>query len=58
VLAPAKREVGDITNSRAIIYAVRPYHWREEFPKVNEVPQSYAEQVRAKWADRLAFLRR
>jgi 4-hydroxy-3-polyprenylbenzoate decarboxylase len=58
VLAPAKREVGDITNSRAIIYAVRPYHWREEFPKVNEVPRSYAEQVRAKWADRLAFLRR
>jgi 4-hydroxy-3-polyprenylbenzoate decarboxylase len=58
VLPPAKREVMDITNSRAILYAVRPYHWREEFPQVNQVSAAYADQVRAKWADRLAFLRR
>src|SRR5581483_11003593 len=41
-LDPAKREAGDITNSRIIIYAVRPYHWREEFPAVNEISSSYA----------------
>ena len=57
VLQPAKRAVGDITNSRAIIYAVRPYHWREEFPKVNVVPRAYADEVRAKWAAKLDFLR-
>jgi len=56
-LDPAKREAGDITNSRIIIYAVRPYHWREEFPAVNEISSSYAEQVRAKWAPKLEFLR-
>lgn len=34
-LEPRKREQGDFTNSRAIIDACRPWHWREEFPKVN-----------------------
>ena len=57
VLAPSKREVGDVTNSRAILYAVRPYHWKDEFPQVNEVPRSYAEAVRARWQDKLPFLR-
>lgn len=57
-LDPAKREVGDITNSRAIIYAVRPYHWRDQFPKVNRIDPAYGEEVRAKWAPKLAFLRR
>ncbi|HEX6511129.1 MAG TPA: UbiD family decarboxylase [Chloroflexota bacterium] len=58
ILDPAKREVGDITNSRMIMYAVRPYHWKEQFPAVNEIPASYAEQVRQKWAPELEFLRR
>ena len=26
---------GDFTNSRAIIDACRPWHWRDKFPKVN-----------------------
>src|SRR5207248_11103548 len=58
VLDPAKRERGDITNSRIIIYATRPYHWRDEFPAVNEIPKAYAEQVGAKWADKLEYLRK
>ncbi len=57
LLDPAKRDAHDITNSRAIIYAVRPYHWKDEFPRVNAVPRAYAEEVRAKWADKLDFLR-
>ena len=57
ILDPAKRDSGDITNSRMIMYAVRPYHWRDEFPVVNEVSQSYASQVRNKWAPQLEFLR-
>jgi len=58
VLDPGKRDIGDITNSRIIMYAVRPYHWKDEFPAVNEVPASYAEQVRAKWSGKLEFLRK
>jgi UbiD family decarboxylase len=56
-LDPEKRAQHDISNSRAILYATRPWHWYGEFPKVNVVSREYAEQVRAKWADKLAFLR-
>jgi len=56
-LSPEKRENGDVTMSRIIIYAVRPFHWKEEFPKPNEVAPALAADVRAKWRDRLAFLR-
>jgi 4-hydroxy-3-polyprenylbenzoate decarboxylase len=55
-LAPDKRDSGDITNSRIIIYAVRPYHWKEDFPKVNTVSVDYAEEVRRKWAGKVGFL--
>ncbi len=34
-LDPVERERGNFTNSRAIIDACRPYHWRDKFPKVN-----------------------
>jgi hypothetical protein len=44
--------------SRMIIYAVRPYHWKDEFPSVNVVERDYAETVRHKWADQLEFLRK
>jgi len=57
VLAPEKRELGDITNSRMIIYAVKPYHWLHEFPEVNAVSKTYADEVREKWAGKLSFLR-
>ncbi len=53
---PWKRASGDMTNSRIIIYAVRPYHWRDDFPKVNQVSKDYADEVRKKWAGRLPFL--
>jgi 4-hydroxy-3-polyprenylbenzoate decarboxylase len=56
VLPPEKREIGDTTNSRIIIYAVRPWHWKEQFPKVNAVSRDYADEVRRKWRDRLRFL--
>jgi len=32
---PERKAVGDYTNSRAIIDACRPWHWRDEFPRVN-----------------------
>ena len=55
-LSPEKREIGDITTSRMIVYAVRPYHWKDEFPKVNMVDREYAEEVRRKWKGKLRFL--
>ncbi len=57
VLSPDKRAAGDITNSRMIVYAVRPYHWKDDFPKVNAVSKDYAEEVRRKWAGQLRFLK-
>ena len=55
-LSPEKRESGDITTSRMIVYAVRPWHWKDDFPKVNEVDREYAEEVRDKWKNKLKFL--
>ena len=34
-IEPERRAVGDYTNSRAIIDACRPWHWRDKFPEVN-----------------------
>jgi UbiD family decarboxylase len=34
-LTPEQRAAGDFTNSRAIIDACRPFHWRDKFPHVN-----------------------
>jgi 4-hydroxy-3-polyprenylbenzoate decarboxylase len=34
-IEPEKRAVGDYTNSRAVIDACRPFHWRDKFPEVN-----------------------
>ena len=57
MLTAAKRETGDMTNSRAIIYAVRPYHWKDQFPKVNSVSREYAAEIEKKWKNLLGFLK-
>jgi UbiD family decarboxylase len=57
MLRPDRREAGDMTNSRIIIYAVRPWHWKDEFPKVNMVSREYADEVRKAWAGKLDFLK-
>jgi 4-hydroxy-3-polyprenylbenzoate decarboxylase len=56
MLSPDKRDAGDITNSRMIIYAVRPWHWKDDFPKVNAVAKDYADEIRRKWRSKLKFL--
>jgi 4-hydroxy-3-polyprenylbenzoate decarboxylase len=56
-LPAEKRERGDLTNSRIIIYAVRPYHWKDEYPKVNQFDAADLEKVRAKWENELPFLK-
>ncbi len=32
VISPDGREAGNMTNSRAIIDACRPFHWKDDFP--------------------------
>jgi 4-hydroxy-3-polyprenylbenzoate decarboxylase len=35
-IEPKQRDEKNYTNSRAIINACKPYHWRDEFPKTNQ----------------------
>jgi UbiD family decarboxylase len=56
MLLPERRANGDLTNSRIIIYAVRPWAWRDQFPKVNAVDPAYAAEVARKWAGKVKFL--
>ena len=55
-LPPEKRQSGDVTMSRIIIYAVRPFHWKDSFPEVNDIDPDYAASIRKKWAEKLPFL--
>jgi UbiD family decarboxylase len=34
-IEPERKAAGDLTNSRAVIDACRPWHWRDQFPRVN-----------------------
>ncbi|MFL5100863.1 MAG: hypothetical protein ACJ8E5_09690, partial [Xanthobacteraceae bacterium] len=36
-IEPERKAKGDYTNSRAIIDACRPWHWRDQFPAVNDL---------------------
>ncbi len=56
MIEPARREKDDLSNSRIIIYAVRPFAWKKEFPQVNAVRPDYADEIRKRWAGKLRFL--
>jgi len=54
-MPPEKRDNADYTNSRAIIYAVRPYTWRDRFPRVNRADPEYLKEVMEKYRGVLDF---
>ncbi|MBI3013529.1 MAG: UbiD family decarboxylase [Candidatus Tectomicrobia bacterium] len=54
-LSPEKRSRADLTMSRALIDATRPYYWRDRFPKVSETSPELRHQVMAKWADLFGY---
>lgn len=54
-MPPEKRDSGDATNSRAIFYAVRPYAWREKFPKVSRAERELRRSVVEKFRSVLPF---
>jgi UbiD family decarboxylase len=56
LITPEKRASGDITTSRMIIYAVRPFHQKEQFPKPYGITREYAAELTEKWKSHLPFL--
>lgn len=48
-LTPEQRGNDDITNSRALIDACRPFHWRDEFPRVNAPSPEQARRAKQKF---------
>ena len=48
-LSPDKRASGDITTSRMIVDACRPYHWRDQFPDINKPSPEHAARAQEKF---------
>lgn len=48
-IPPEKRTRGDLTGSRAVIDACRPFAWRDAFPAVNEITADQRAEVWRKW---------
>ncbi|MEE2661831.1 MAG: UbiD family decarboxylase [Pseudomonadota bacterium] len=49
VISPSDREQGKLYNSRAIINACRPFHWKENFQKVNAPSPTARRDAWDKW---------
>ncbi|HWP60304.1 MAG TPA: UbiD family decarboxylase [Candidatus Acidoferrales bacterium] len=49
LLSEERRQAKDLTNSRAIIDATRPFEWRDKFPKVNAPSPEAARKAREKF---------
>ena len=54
-MPPEKRAARDHSNSRAIFYAVRPFAWREKFPKTSRASRELFEKVVNEFRDVLPF---
>ncbi len=50
-ISPERKAKGDLTTSRAVVTACRPYHWRKEFPRVNRASDELRNRVLKKWPD-------
>ena len=48
-IPPEEKAKGNMTNSRAIIDACRPFHWKDNFPPVNAPTQEVARRAREKF---------
>jgi UbiD family decarboxylase len=54
-MSPQKKEAQDYTDSRAVYYAVRPFGWREQFPKVSRPTRELFESVVKKYKGVVPF---
>jgi UbiD family decarboxylase len=57
-MPPELTEAGPYVNSRAVFYAVRPFAWRDKFPKVNRISKEEKEAMIRKYQHILPFTRR
>jgi 4-hydroxy-3-polyprenylbenzoate decarboxylase len=57
-LTPEKRAAGNFTNSRAIINACKPFHWKDQYPRVNRVSEELRAKTREKWKELFGSLNR
>ena len=48
-IPPDRKKRGDMTNSRAVIDACRPYHWRDQYPKVNMPDRDTWARAKKEW---------
>jgi 4-hydroxy-3-polyprenylbenzoate decarboxylase len=48
-ISPEDRAKGNLTNSRAIIDACRPFHWKDQFPAVNMPEPEVMKEAYEKW---------
>ncbi len=51
LIPPEKRAAGDLTNSRAILIACKPFHWMKDFPRVNRASEELRASTLEKWKD-------
>lgn len=49
-IPPERKRQGDYTNSRAIIDACRPYHWKDKYPALCVADPKVVERVKKKFA--------
>ena len=49
-IPPWEKKAGNMTNSRAIIDACRPFHWRDQYPKVNAPTPEETRRAREKFS--------
>lgn len=54
-MSPDRRDSEDHTNGRAIFYAVKPFHWKDRFPKVSRSSRELREQVIKKFRNVIPF---
>ena len=54
-MTPEQKKNRDHSNSRAIFYAVRPFAWRDQFPKVARVGKDLRGSIIAKFKDIVPF---
>ncbi len=50
---PDKKDAANFTNSRVIINACRPYHWKDRFPPVNVISPELKNALSEKWKELL-----
>lgn len=48
-IPPERKKQGDFTNSRAVINACRPYHWKDQYPKMCDPDPEAVVRVREKF---------